>query len=132
MSEPAEKRGPGRPRTRPYEAPATDLPDGGKIVGIFDLKAAVLAAVSKSFPDGELAMKTLDESEDKLSFRRLMGQLKVKVTLKDFAVATMIPADAEQADVDAAMARLRTDKRDIERHISKQYAEPVAPAGTRD
>ena len=128
MNEPEVKRGPGRPRKEQPFAPAPAAPTGD-----FDLEAAVLAAVRKSFPDGELSMKALDESEDKLSFRRLVPQLKVKVTLAGFAVATLIPTDADQGEVDAAMTRLRTDKREIERHLSKYTPDgPSAPAGTRD
>jgi hypothetical protein len=133
VSEPEVKRGPGRPRKEQPFTPgggaggvtATDTPD-------FDLQAAVLAGVRKSFPDGELSMKQLDESEDKLSFRRLVAQLRVKVTLGSFAVTTLIPADADQSEVDAAMMRLRTDKREIERHIAKFTPDGIAPAGTRD
>lgn len=131
MGEPEAKRGPGRPRKTPYE------PSGGaggetSTAPDFDLQAAVLSGVRKSFPNGELSMKTLDESDDKLSFRRLVAQLKVKVVLDGYSVATLIPADADQIEVDAAMMRLRTDEREIKRHIAKQFAEPSAPAGTRD
>lgn len=125
MSPEPERRGPGRPRKDAY-AP------GDPPVADFDLQSAVLAAVRKNFPDGELSMKVLDESDPKLMFRRLMAQLKVKVILPTFALATLIPADADQSEVDAAMTRLRSDKREIERHISKQSPEPAAPAGTRD
>ena len=57
MSEPAEaKRGPGRPRKTPYEAPAEDV---DRIAPDFDLQSAVLAAARKSFPTGELSMKEI-------------------------------------------------------------------------
>lgn len=127
MPEPEVKRGPGRPRKDAYAAPADDAPAGD-----FDLRGTVMAAVTKQFPDAELSMKLLDESDPKLSNRRLMSQLKVKVALDGFTIATLIPSDADQADVDAAMTRLRSDRREIERHIARQTPEPVAVAGTRD
>jgi hypothetical protein len=128
MSEPEVKRGPGRPRkATPYEAEGAEPPASD-----FDLQAAVLAGVRKSFPGGEVAMKALDESDDKLSFRRLVAQLRVKVTLPEYAIATLIPADANQAEVDQAMMRMRTDEREIKKHLAKYTPDGVAPAGTRD
>lgn len=128
MSAEPEKRGPGRPRKEQPFAPAQETAEPDD----FDLQAAVLAAVRKNFPDGELSLKLLDESDPKLMDRRLMSQLKVKVILPAFALATLIPADADQPEVDAAMTRMRSDKLSIERHIAKQSPEPMAPAGTRD
>lgn len=119
------KRGPGRPRKEQPFAPATDA-------GEFDLDAVVMVALKKNFPGAEYSLKRLDEADDKLSFRRLMDQLRVRVVLPNMAMATLIPVDADQAEVDAAMTRLRTDRRETERHLSKYQPDGTAPAGTRD
>ena len=87
------------------------------------LKLKLFEALTDAFPDGEVSVKDYPPGHSKLAARRLVhahiGVRVVCVSNQDgkaipYAIAGMIPATAEQKDIEELLARLADDKRRVE------------------
>ena len=106
----------------PATAVATAAPSAP--APLWDIETELFKAVKAAFPKGKIEVEQVPAHHPKVAPRKLGAQVKVRVsgltaTGTDlngtpqsitFAVATMVPADGDDSDIDAAITRLHEDE----------------------
>lgn len=84
------------------------------------LKLKLFEALEEAFPEGEVTVRDYRPGDPKLAARRLVHAhvgarvLFTSENQEKYAVAAMIPAAADEKEIDELVARLEDDKRRTE------------------
>ena len=111
------------------------MPDNVKTYERPAIKLQIFERATEAFPDGRVAVMDYAPGHSKLAHRdKVHPHVGVRIaitdpkSLKDYAVAGMIPANADAKAIDDLIAHLLDDQRKAVNVLNPPYPEPLLAA----